>query len=273
MGMLTTCLVSLAGVNLVLGMTRLWRRAVEARMVRQVRAWAGFDVYHAELLGTAEPLCSSNHQPDRLARNSFRAAEAAVRLMRADGLFHGPGLELTQSAAEPAHPVTAAAFRAVGRSQAAVGRLRVGDIGRDPGFLAAVRTHLNELLAHAPATRHHLGNTTRDTALWSYGLGAAAPAVHAFLLLRRSAPDDPGVVQGSFVLASLVFAAALIVITAQAGNTWHPLEDPEVPAALKELAPSCAEAADAADAADAVDARDGSDTSRFPGDPEAGRGT
>ncbi|MCY0937269.1 hypothetical protein [Streptomyces sp. H34-S4] len=214
----------------------------------------------SELLGTAEPLCSSNHQPNRLARNSFRAAEAAVRLMRADGLFHGPGLELTQGAAEPAHPVTAAAFRAVGRSQAAVGRLRVGDIGRDPGFLAAVRTHLNELLTHAPATRHHLGNTTRDTALWSYGLGAAAPAVHAFLLLRRSAPDDPGVVQGPFVLASLVFAAALIAITAQAGNTWHPLEDPQVPAAIKELALSRA------------DARDGSDTSRFPGDPEAGRG-
>ncbi|MCY0926842.1 hypothetical protein OTB20_11635 [Streptomyces sp. H27-H1] len=44
MGMLTTCLVSLAGVNLVLGLTRLWRRAGEARMVRQVRAWAEFDV-------------------------------------------------------------------------------------------------------------------------------------------------------------------------------------------------------------------------------------
>ncbi|MCY0926841.1 hypothetical protein OTB20_11630 [Streptomyces sp. H27-H1] len=186
--------------------------------------------------------------------------------MRAGGLFHGPGLELTQSAAEPAHPVTAAAFRAVGRSQAAVGRLCVGDISRDPGFLAAVRTHLNELLAHAPATRHHLGNMTRDTALWSYGLGAADPAVHAFLLLRRSAPGDPDVVQGSFVLASLVFAAALIVITAQAGNTWHPLEDPQVSAALKEPALS------RADAADAVDAGDGSHISRFPGDPEAGRG-
>ncbi|MEV4975908.1 hypothetical protein [Streptomyces scopuliridis] len=74
-------------------------------------------------------------------------------------------------------------------------------------------------------------------ALWSYALGAAAPAVHAFLLLRRSAPTDPDVVEGSFVLASLVFVTALIVITAQAGNTWHPLKDPQVPVALKELAP------------------------------------
>lgn len=232
-----TCLVSLAGVNIALGLTRLWRKSVEARMVRQVRAWPGLDAYHAELLGAAEPLCSTDHQPGRLVRNSYRAAEVAVRLMREDGLLQGDGIELVETAAEPAHPVTAAAFRVIGRYQAVGGRPRLGDIGHDHGFQAAVRTHLRELFTHAPATRRHFGNTVRDVAFWSYGLGAAAPAVHAFLLLRRAAPTDPEVVEGSFVLASLVFVAALIVLTAQAGNTWHPLEDPEVPIALEEPAP------------------------------------
>lgn len=232
-----TCLASLAGVNIVLGLTRLWRRSVEARMVRQVRVWPGVDAYHAELLSAGEPLCSTDHQPQVLGRNSSRAADVAVRLMRQGGLLHGPGLELVENAAEPAHPVTASAFRAIGRHPAAIGRLRLGDIGRDPGFRAALRTHLNELFAHAPATRRHLGTTIPRVALWSYALGAAAPALHTFLLLRRSAPDDADVMEGSFVLASLVFVAALIVITAQAGNTWHPLEDPEVPLALRELAP------------------------------------
>ncbi|MEU8894117.1 hypothetical protein [Streptomyces sp. NPDC048442] len=237
MGMLTTCLISLASVNIALGLTRLWRRSVEARTVRQVRAWTGLDTYHTELLSAAEPLCSTDHQPDRLARNSSRAAEVAVRLLRQDGLLHGHDRELVETAVEPAHPVTAAAFRAIGRNQAAVGRLHVGDIGLDPGFRAAVRAHLNALFTHAPATRRHLGTTVRNVALWSYALGATAPAVHAYLLLRRADPTDPDVMKGSFMLASLVFVAALVVITAQAGNTWHLLEDPETPAALKELAP------------------------------------
>lgn len=232
-----TCLVSLAGVNLALGLDRLWRRSVEARMVRQVRAWPGLDAYHAELLSAAEPLCSAGHQPDRLERNSHRAAEVAVRLMREEGLLDEHGMELAETATEPAHPVTAAAFRVIGRYRAVHGLPRLGDIGRDHGFQAAVRTHLNELFAHAPATRHHLSTTSRDVALWSYGLGAAAPAVHVFLLLRRSAPTDPDVVGGAFVLASLAFLAALILLTAQAGNTWHPLEDQEVPTALKQPAP------------------------------------
>ncbi|MFF4273435.1 hypothetical protein [Streptomyces sp. NPDC001536] len=48
-----TCLIALAGVNLVLGPARRWRRSVEARIVRQVRAWPGLDAYHAELLSAA----------------------------------------------------------------------------------------------------------------------------------------------------------------------------------------------------------------------------
>lgn len=63
MEMLMTCLVSLASVNIVLGLaTRPWKRSVEARMVRQVRAWPGLDAYHADLLSTSEPLCSTDHQ-------------------------------------------------------------------------------------------------------------------------------------------------------------------------------------------------------------------
>ncbi|MFD9304099.1 hypothetical protein ACFWCB_15850 [Streptomyces sp. NPDC060048] len=249
MGMLMTCLVSLAGVNIVLGLTRLWRRSVEARMVRQVRAWPGFDAYHAGLLSAAEPLCSTDHQPDRLTRNSARAADVAVRLMREDGLLHGRGLEVVEDAAEPAHPVTGAAYRALGRYPSLIGRLRRGDISSDPGFQTAVRAHLNELFTHAPATRHHMGSLSRDLALWSYAIGAAAPALHAFLLMRGTAPDDPDVAKGSFVLASLIFVAALIVIAAQAGNTWHPLADLEVPAALKEPAPPGEDPVDSGDGA------------------------
>lgn len=229
-----TCLIALAGVNLVLGLARRWRRSVEARMVRQVRAWPGLDAYHAELLRAAEPLCSTNYRPQVLSRNSSRAADVAVRLMCRDGLLDGQSLNLAGTAAEPAHPVTAAAFRAIGRCRT-VGRQRIGEIERDPGFRAAVRAHLNDLFTHAPAARHHLSTTPQAVALWSYALGATAPAVHAFFLLRHSAPTDPAVIQGAFVLSSLVFVAALIVITAQAGNTWHPLESPQVPVALQEL--------------------------------------
>ncbi|MGW1772183.1 hypothetical protein [Streptomyces sp. NPDC002104] len=238
MGMLTTCLVSLAGVNLALGLVRLWRRSVEARMVRQVRAWPGFDAYHAELLGSTEPLCWTGHQGERLVRNSQRAADVAVRLLCEEGVLRGEELESVEHAAEPAHPVTAAAFRAIGRYPAVVGRFRIGVVGRDEGFRAAVRTHLDELFAHAPATRFHMSPVSNDAALWSYGIGAAAPAVHAFLLLRATAPGNPDTAEGAFVLASLVFLAALIVLTAQAGSTWHPLADREVPAALRLPGPS-----------------------------------
>ncbi|KAB1986050.1 hypothetical protein [Streptomyces triticiradicis] len=238
MEILTTCLVSLAAVNIVLGLaTRQWRRSVEARMVRQVRAWPGLDAYHADLLSTSEPLCSTDHQPGRLALNSFRAAAVAVRLMSEDGLLDRHGMKPAETAAEPAHPVTAAAFRFLSRYRTVRDPPRVGDIGRDPDFQAAVRAHLNDLFAHAPATRRHLGTTINDLALWCYGLGAAAPAVHAFFMALRTDPGDPYIRQGSFVLASLVFVAALIVLTAQAGNTWHPLEGLETPTALKELAP------------------------------------
>ncbi|WP_371621516.1 hypothetical protein OG245_00335 [Streptomyces sp. NBC_01116] len=238
MEMLMTCLVSLASVNIVLGLaTRPWRRSVEARMVRQVRAWPGLDAYHADLLSTPEPLCSTDHQPGRLLLNSSRAASVAVRLMSEDKLLDRHNMKLAETAAEPAHPVTAAAFRAISRYQTVGGRPRVGDIGRDPVFQTAVRTHLNDLFIHAPATRRHLGTTINNLALWCYGLGAAAPAVHAFFILRRTEHSDPYVLQGSFVLASLAFVAGLIVLTAQAGNTWHPLEDSETPIALKELAP------------------------------------
>ncbi|MWA16085.1 hypothetical protein [Streptomyces sp. BA2] len=230
-------------MNVVLGLApRPWRRSVEARMVRQVRAWPGLDAYHADLLSTSEPLCSTDHQPGRLLLNSSRAASVAVRLMSEDRLLDRNGMKLAEAAAEPAHPVTAAAFRAVGRYQTVRDRPRVGDIGRDPAFQTAVRTHLNDLFSHAPATRRHLGTTINNLALWCYGLGAAAPAVHAFFILRRtdpSHPSDPYALQGSFVLASLTFVAALIVLTAQAGNTWRPLKDLETPTALKELAPAC----------------------------------
>lgn len=210
---------------------------MEARTVRQVRAWPGFDAYHAELLSAAEPLCSTDHQPDALARHSSRAAGVAVRLMRRDGLLRGHGLEWVEGAAEPAHPVTAAAFHAVARRPDAIGRPRLGDVGRDPGFRSAVRAHLKELFAHAPAARRHLGTAPSGLALWAYALGAAAPAVHAYLLLRRAAPADPDIMKGSFLLASLVFVAALVVITAQAGPTWHPLQEPEAPLALRERGP------------------------------------
>ncbi|MFD9122864.1 hypothetical protein [Streptomyces bottropensis] len=243
MGILMTCLISLASVNIVLGLaTRQWRRSVEARMVRQVRAWPGLDAYHADLLSTSEPLCATDHHPDRLLRNSFRAADVAVRLMSEDGLLDRQGMKLAESAAEPAHPVTAAAFRVIDR----YGTVHC-DIARDPAFQAAVRTHLNDLFAHAPATRRHLGTMINDLTLWCYGLGAAAPAVHAFFILRRTDPSDPYILQGSFVLASLVFVAALIVLTAQAGNTWHPLEGLETPTALKELAPPRKDPVDLAD--------------------------
>lgn len=241
--MLTTCLVSLAGVNMVLGLTWLWRRSVEGRMVRQARAWPGLDAYHSALLSVAEPLCRTGHQGDRLMRNSRRAAETAVRLMCEDGLLRGEDLDVVEGAAEPAHPVTAAALRAIGRYPSVVGRPRVGVVGRDPGFQAAVRTHLDELFAHAPATRFHVSPVPRDAALWSYGIGAAAPALHAFLLMRGTAPVDPDVAEGSFALACLVFVAALIVLTAQAGSTWHPLADPEVPAAFERPDPARAERA------------------------------
>ncbi|MFI1676347.1 hypothetical protein [Streptomyces sp. NPDC020607] len=238
MEMLMTCLVSLASVNIVLGLaTRPWRRSVEARMVRQVRAWPGLDAYHADLLSTSEPLCSTGHQAGRLLLNSSRAASVAVRLMSEDRLLDRHGMKLAETAAEPSHPVTAAAFRAINRYQTVHDRPRVGDIGRDPAFQTAVRSHLNDLFAHAPATRRHLSTAINNLALWCYGLGAAAPAVHAFFILRRTDPSDPYALQGSFVLASLAFVAALIVLTAQAGNTWHPLEGLETPTELKELAP------------------------------------
>ncbi|MEU3459156.1 hypothetical protein ABZ721_04260 [Streptomyces sp. NPDC006733] len=127
--------------------------------------------------------------------------------------------------------------RAIGRYQAVGIQPRLGDIGGDHAFQDAVGAHLKDLFRHAPATRRHLDTATNTVALWSYALGAAAPAVHAFLLLRRSAPADPDLTEGSFVLASLVFVAALIVLTAQAGNTWHPLQEPEVPSALREAVP------------------------------------
>ncbi|MFE4264266.1 hypothetical protein [Streptomyces sp. NPDC056883] len=245
MGMLTTCLVSLVGVNLAFGLLRLWRRSVEARMVRQVRARPELDAYHAELLGAAEPLCARDHQPDRLARNSHRASAVALRLMREDGVLHGRdggdggdgdregGLEVREGAAVPAHPVTAAAFRALRRYSTDEGGSRLGVDGGDPGFRAAVRAHLDELFAHAPAARLHMTPFVNDAALWSYGIGAAAPAVHTFFLMRATAPGDPDIAQGSFVLASLVFVAGLIVLTAQAGNTWHPLAERDVPAAFR----------------------------------------
>ncbi|MCZ4124588.1 hypothetical protein [Streptomyces sp. H39-S7] len=253
MGILMTGLISLAGVNIVLGVRRLWRRSLEARMVRQARAWPGLDVYHADLLSAAEPLCSAKYQPGQLQRNSYRAADVAVRLMRQDGILRRDGLELADNAAEPAHPVTAAAFRAISRYQAVGIQPSQGDIGRDDALRGAVGAHLNTLFRHAPATRRHVDTATNTVGLWSYALGAAAPAVHAFLLMRRSAPADPDVTEGSFVLASLVFVAALIVITAQAGNTWHPLEYPAVPSGLRELAPSGEDSLGPVDAAGAGD--------------------
>ncbi|MFD5144411.1 hypothetical protein [Streptomyces sp. NPDC058401] len=244
MGMLTTCLVSLAAVNIAFGLLRLWRRSVEARIVRQVRALPELDAYHAELLGAAEPLCARNHQPDRLARNSHRASAVALRLLQeeralpdGDGDGDGDGPESAEAAAGPAHPVTAAGFRALHWYAPDGRRSRFGVDGADPGFQEAVRTHLDELFALVPAARLHMSPFGHQAALWAYGIGAAAPAVHAFFLLRATDPADPGVVGGSFVLASLVFVAALIVLTAQAGNTWHPLEDREVPAALRLSAP------------------------------------
>ncbi|MFI5801279.1 hypothetical protein [Streptomyces sp. NPDC051561] len=237
MELLTTCLLSLIAVNLVLGLaTRPWRRWMEARTVRQVRAWPGLDAYHADLLSTSEPLCWTGHQPGRLQQNSHRAASVAVRLLCEDSLLDRHRMTLVEDAAEPAHPVTAAAFRTLARWGNVSDRPREGDIGRDPDFRAAVRTHLNALFAQAPATRRHLGTLLNDLALWCYGLGAAAPAVHAFFILRRTDPHDTYILQGSFVLASLVFLAALIVLTAQVGNTWHPLRGVETPTALKELA-------------------------------------
>lgn len=236
MGLLMTGLISLVGVNIVLGAARLWRRSVEARMVRQVRAWPGFDVYHADLLSAGEPLCVTAYQPGRLEWNSYRATDVAIRLMRQDGLLHEDRLELVETAAEPIHPVTAACFRVIGRYRT-VSRPSPGDIGRDPDVQSAVRAHLAELFAHAPATRRHPGTTVRETALWAYAVGAAAPAVHTYFLMSSSAPGDPDVRKGSFVLACLVFLAALIVLTAQAGNTWHPLEDPGPATALQELSP------------------------------------
>ncbi|WP_327305560.1 hypothetical protein OG730_20265 [Streptomyces sp. NBC_01298] len=248
MGLLTTCLVSLAAVNIALGLIRLWRRSVEARMVRQVRALPVLDAYHAELLGAAAPLCARDFQPDRLTRNSCRAAAVALRLLREDGLLRGGddsgdgddgdgggdnALEAGEGAAEPPHPVTAAAFHALRRYTSDEDGTRLSVDGSVPTFQAAVRAHLDELFALAPATRLHMSPFGHHAALWTYGIGAAAPAVHTFFLLRAVAPADPDVVGGSFVLASLVFVAALIVLTAQAGNTWHPLEDLEVPAAFR----------------------------------------
>ncbi|MFJ7270541.1 hypothetical protein ACIQV3_28550 [Streptomyces sp. NPDC099050] len=249
MGLLTTCLVSLVAVNIALGLLRLWRRSVEARMIRQVGALPGLDAYHAELLGAAEPLCARDFQPDRLTRNSYRAAAVALRLMREDGLLRdgdgvgvgvgvGPEVaEVVEGAAEPAHPVTAAAFRALRRYSSDEGGSRLYVDGGDPAFQAAVRAHLDALFALAPATRLHMSPFGHEAALWSYGIGAAAPAVHTFFLLRAIAPGDPDTAGGSFVLASLVFLAALIVLTAQAGNTWHPLADLEVPAAFRPPVP------------------------------------
>jgi hypothetical protein len=103
MGILTTCLVSLAAVNVAMWLIRLWRRSVEARAVRQVRAWPGLDVYHAELLSAGERLCSTDHQPRDLERDSYRAAEVAVRLLRQDGLIDGSTIKVVQDAAEPTH--------------------------------------------------------------------------------------------------------------------------------------------------------------------------
>ncbi|MFE6364892.1 hypothetical protein ACFVP3_33485 [Streptomyces sp. NPDC057806] len=237
MGILTTCLVSLAAVNVAMWLIRRWRRSVEARAVRQVRAWPGLDVYHAELLSAGERLCSTDHQPSDLERNSYRAAEVAVRLLRQDGLLDGSTIKVVRDAAEPTHLVTATAFRYIHRSLIIPSEMRTGDVGRDPDFRAAVRAHLKELFVHAPATRRHPATTTVQAALWTYGLGAAAPAVHTYLLLSGSAPGDPHTAQGSFVLAFLVFVAALIVLTAQAGNTWHPLEDTGVPPGLRDLSP------------------------------------
>ncbi|MGV9453051.1 hypothetical protein [Streptomyces sp. NPDC003635] len=235
MEILTTCLLSMAAVNVAMWLIRLWRRSVETRGVLQVRAWPGLDIYHAELLNAGERLCSTDHQPRDLERNSCRAAEVAVRLLRQDGLIDDTVMKVVPDAAEPAHPVTAAAFRLIDQSWIIPSEMRTGHVGRDPDFQAAVRAHLKELFVHAPATRRHPATTTVQAALWAYGLGAAAPAVHTFLLLRGSASDDPYVVQGAFVLAFLVFVAALIVLTAQAGNTWHPLEDTGVPPGLTEL--------------------------------------
>ncbi|MER6349319.1 hypothetical protein ACWC10_17495 [Streptomyces sp. NPDC001595] len=238
MGILTTCLISLAAVNVAMWLIRLWRRSVEARAVRQVRAWPGLDVYHAELLSSGERLCSTDVQPSDLERNSFRAAKVAVRLLRQDGLIDDDSsIELVRDAAEPAHPVTAAAFRYIDQSWISPSEMRTGDVGRDPDFQAAVRAHLKELFVHAPAARRHPATTTVRAALWAYGLGAAAPAVHIYLLVSGSAPGDPDIAKGSFVLAFLVFVAALIVLTAQAGNMWHPLEDTGVPPGLRELSP------------------------------------
>ncbi|MFD7691618.1 hypothetical protein [Streptomyces sp. NPDC059781] len=237
MGILTTCLVSLTAVNVAMWLIRLWRRSVEARAVLQVRAWPGLDIYHAELLSAGERLCSTDYQPHDLERNSCRAAKVAVRLLRQDGLIDDSTIKVVRDAAEPTHPVTAAAFRYIDRSWIIPSEMRTGDVGRDPDFQAAVRAHLKELFVHAPTTRRHPATTTVQAALWAYGLGAAAPAVHVYLLLSGSAPGDPDTAKGSFVLAFLIFVAALIVLTAQAGNTWHPLEDTGVPPGLRELSP------------------------------------
>ncbi len=237
MGILTTCLVSLAAVNVAMWLIRLCRRSVEARAVLQVRAWPGLDLYHADLLSAGERLCSTDHQPRDLLNNSCRAAKVAVRLLRQDGLIDDATMKVVRGAAEPTHPVTAAAFRYIDRSWIISSEMRTGDVGRDPDFQAAVRAHLKELFIHAPTTRHHPATTTVRAALWAYGLGAAAPAVHVYLVLSGTAPGDPDIAKGSFVLAFLVFVAALIVLTAQAGNMWHPLEDTGVPPGLRELSP------------------------------------
>src|SRR6476469_1092791 len=130
MEILITCLVSLITVNIVPGLaTRQWRRSVEARTVRQVRAWPGLDAYHADLLSTSEPLCWTDYQPRRLELNSYRAASVAVRLMSEDGLLDRHDMKPAETAAEPAHPVTAAAFCFLGRYSTAGERPRVGDIG------------------------------------------------------------------------------------------------------------------------------------------------
>ncbi|MFE2053013.1 hypothetical protein [Streptomyces sp. NPDC059459] len=239
MGILTTCLVSLAAVNAAMLLIRCWRRSVEARAVRQVRAWPGLDVYHAQWLSAGERLCSTDHQPSDLERNSHRAAEVAVRLLRRDGLIDDSTIKVVPDATEPAHPVTAAAFHYIKESRIIPSEMRTADVSRDPGFQAAVRAHLKELFVHAPTTRRHPATTTVRAAIWAYGLGAAAPAMHVYLALSGSAPEDPYTRQGSFVAALLVFVAALIVLTAQAGNTWHPLEDTGVPSGLRELSPLC----------------------------------
>ncbi|GGR01112.1 hypothetical protein GCM10010280_56390 [Streptomyces pilosus] len=237
MGILTTCLISLAAVNIAMWLIRSWRRSVEARAVAQVRAWPGLDIYHAELLSSGQRLCSTDHQPGDLERNSCRAAAVAVRLMRQEGLIDESTMKVVPDAVEPTHPVTAAAFRCIDQSYINPSELRTGDVGRDSDFQAAVRAHLKELFVHAPTTRRHPATTTVQAAMWTYGIGAAAPAVHVYLLLSSSAPGDPDTAKGSFVVAFLVFVVALIVLTAQAGNTWHPLEDTGVPAGLRELSP------------------------------------